>query len=153
MDRYYYEAVLTPDGHGGYEVCFPDFDIVTQGSDLTDAAVMAQDLLGPYISSLLERGERVDHAGRFRGTAPNGGITMGIMTLVDASSADVETMSVEDAADILDVSRSRIYAMIRDGVLGARKVGRMQEVFAQDVMERFNHPRSAGRPRGASLEA
>lgn len=153
MERYLYEAVISPSEQGGYDVYFPDFDIHTHGVDLTDAAVMAQDLLSLYISALLERGNAVAHTGKFRMNSPDGGIVMGIMTFVDAQSTDIETMTVDEAADILDVSRSRVYAMIRDGVLGARKVGRTQEVFARDVMDRFNHPRGAGRPRSRHMQA
>ncbi len=45
MERYFYEAVLTPNELGGYDARFPELDIITQGDDLTDAAFMAQDLL------------------------------------------------------------------------------------------------------------
>ena len=62
-------------------------------------------------------------------------------------------MTADEAADILDVSRSRIYAMVRDGILKARKVGATLMISTESVKERFNSPRKAGRPRKGAMEA
>lgn len=78
---------------------------------------------------------------------------MGICALADASVCTEETMSVQDASDVLGVTRPRVYAMIRAGQLRAQKVGRTYRVLACDVMERFNHPAASGRPRKAAVEA
>lgn len=40
-----YPIILTPDGTG-FTVYIPDFDIYTQGNDLTEAIVMARDAIG-----------------------------------------------------------------------------------------------------------
>ena len=40
-----YPIILTPDGKG-FTVYIPDFDINTQGDDLTEAIVMARDAIG-----------------------------------------------------------------------------------------------------------
>ena len=42
-------------------------------------------------------------------------------------------MTVQDAADILGVSASRVYAMCRDGVPDSRKLGNAVMVSAADV--------------------
>lgn len=56
-------------------------------------------------------------------------------------------LSVAEAADVLDVSESRVRAMIRDGILQSCKVGRVHRVDAESVMRRFNEPVHAGRPK------
>lgn len=146
---YLYEAIATPLEDGRYDIRFPDLGIMTFGDDLYDAAYMAQDLLSLYISEKLKSGEvlpdpRMDH------DVPNGSMGLGIA--VDASKHDLELeyMSVREAAEMLDVSNPRIYAMLRDGVLEGRKVGGAQLVNTQSVKDRFNQPRSAGRPRKAA---
>lgn len=40
-----YPIILTPDGNS-FTVYIPDFDIYTQGNDLTEAIVMARDAIG-----------------------------------------------------------------------------------------------------------
>lgn len=40
-----YPIILTPDTHG-YTVHIPDFDIYTQGVDLTEAIIMSRDAIG-----------------------------------------------------------------------------------------------------------
>ena len=62
-------------------------------------------------------------------------------------------MSVNEAADLLDVTPARIRAMIRDGILASRKVGMVHMVDAASVMRRFNEPIHAGRPRKESVTA
>ncbi len=59
--KYLYEAFLTPWGNG-YEVSFPDLEIVTQGDDLHDAVYMAQDLLQLWISSERAQGHAIPPA-------------------------------------------------------------------------------------------
>ena len=114
---------------------------------------MAQDALEMKISSLLSEGARVDAIGSFSHDCPEGGTLLGIAVNVDAGSAEVATMTVQEAADVLDVTRSRVYSMIRDGALRAEKVGNQRLVNAADVMERFNNPRSAGRPHNVDRKA
>lgn len=152
MGKYFYEAVIYP-SNGKMEAQVPDFGLFTFGDDLTDAAFMAQDALELAISSRLARGEKVDEVGSFGHDCPEGGTLMGIAVYADAGSAEVGTMTVQEAADVLDVTRSRVYSMIRDGVLRAEKVGNQRLVNASDVMERFNNPRFAGRPRKESVMA
>lgn len=149
--KYLYEAVLTP-WSGGWEVEFPDFGIHTQGDDLFDAAFMAQDLLALWISNALAEGRelpepRMDHE------APQGGRVMGIAVECDADEPEVETMTVQEAADTLGVTCPRIHAMIRDGALRTTKVGSARLVSTEDVKRAFNSPREAGRPRKPAAKA
>ena len=46
-----------------------------------------------------------------------------VMVLADGADLSLNEITADEAADILDASRSRIYAMARDGILKARKVG------------------------------
>ena len=67
-------------------------------------------------------------------------------------------MTVQDAADILGVSASRVYAMCRDGVLDSRNLGNAVMVNAKSVGERQNAEVRPGRsqpapPRAASWTA
>ena len=57
-------------------------------------------------------------------------------------------MTVQDAADILGVSASRVYAMCRDGVLDSRKLGNAVMVNAKSVGERQNAEVRPRRPKG-----
>lgn len=140
-----YEAVITRAGDS-FEARFPDLGIVTQGESMADVAFMAQDLLENYVVVALQMGKELP-APTFGNECGDGGYRMGIVAVCDEDTPQDETMSVNEAADILDVTPARIRAMIRDGVLKARKVGRIHEVDAQSVMDRFNEPVPAGRPR------
>ena len=150
MEKYLYEAVLAPNEAGGYDASIPELGIATQGDDMADAAFMAQDALALRVSGLLADGEDVARVGTFGARCPEGGTLMGIATFAEPSRMLDDAMTVQEAADVLDVSRARVYAMIRDGRLRAQKVGNMRQVSAADVMEAFNSPRAAGRPRKAA---
>lgn len=78
---------------------------------------------------------------------------MGVATFAEPSHMLDDSMTVEEAADVLDVSRARIYAMMNDGSIRSTKVGNMRMVSAADVADRFNNPHAAGRPRKASAAA
>ena len=147
MERYFYEAVLTPNELGGYDARFPELDIITQGDDLADAAFMAQDLLTLVVSTALKDGKPIPPVGTFTNECPEGSTLMGIATFAEAGDVLDETMTVQEAADILDVSRPRIYALIKDGRIRDKQVGTSRMVYARDVMDVFNNPQGVGRPR------
>lgn len=75
-----------------------------------------------------------------------------VMVLADGSDLSLNEMTADEAADILDVSRSRIYAMVRDGILKARKAGNMLMISAGSVKDRFSAPRKADRPGKGAIE-
>ena len=55
-----YPAVFHQEAEGGYWVSFPDFpECFTQGSDISEARVMAADALSLALFSRLEAGESV----------------------------------------------------------------------------------------------
>lgn len=143
--KYIYEAIVEPNGKW-LEARFPDLGIVTQGEDMQDAAFMAQDLLENHIVMALQKGRTLP-APTFGNECSNKGYRMGIVVDCDESTPQVETMTVNEAADILDVSPARIRAMISSGILKSQKVGMVHMVDAQSVMDRFNEPAHAGRPK------
>ena len=139
---YLYEALIYPSGNG-FEVYFPDLDQYTQGDDFEDAARMAYDLAQTWVSYLVESGREVP-AAEFGHEVPVGGKSM--IFAVKAPEPETAEMSVEDAAGVLGVSKARVYAMVKDGVLEGRKVGSSVLVSAASVKKRQNAPRKAGRP-------
>lgn len=140
MEKYLYEAAMTPNELGGYDIRFPDLGLVTQGKDLSDAVFMAQDLLATWVSGELADGSAVAAVGPFGHECPDGGILMGIATFAGPTTTPERTMTVQEAADVLDVSASRIRAMIHDGILRTEKVGAARLVSVEDVMNCFNKP-------------
>lgn len=51
-----YPIILTPDTNG-YTVYIPDFDIYTQGADLTESIVMARDAIGLMAIDMEDEGK------------------------------------------------------------------------------------------------
>ena len=143
---YLYEAIASPSGDGRFDIRFPDLDIMTFGDDLYDAAYMAQDLLSVHLTALLRTNEALPTS-TMGHEVPDGGYAIGIAVDCNKDAPEIEYMSVQEAADILDVSTPRIYAMLRDGILTGKKFGGAQVVSTQSVKDRFNNPRSAGRPK------
>lgn len=143
--KYVYEAIIEPSGEW-LEARFPDLGIVTQGEDMQDAAFMAQDLLENHIVMALQGGRELP-APTFGNDCGADGYRMGIVVDCDEGTPQDETMSVSEAADILDVTPARIRAMISSGILKSQKVGMVHMVDAQSVMDRFNEAVRAGRPR------
>lgn len=143
--KYVYEAIVEPGGRY-LEVRFPDLDIITQGADITDAALMAQDLLENHIVLALRRAQPLPSP-TFGNPCPEHGFRMVVAIECDKDTPQEGTMSVTEAARILDVSPARVRAMIRDGILRSRKIGRVHMVDAESVMSRFNEPVHAGRPK------
>ena len=150
MEKYLYEAVIYP-VNGKMEASIPELGVITFGDDLADAAFMAQDAMELVISSRLEKGEDVPKVGTFGNDCPEGGTLMGVAVYAEAGSAMMDNMTVQEAADILDVSRSRVYTMVKDGLLSSVKVGNQRLVSSKDVMDRFNNPIESGRPKKEAI--
>ena len=107
---------------------------------------MAQDLLENYIVIALQKGRELP-VGTFGHDCSAEAYRMGIVVECDENTLQDETMTVNEAADILDVTPARVRAMIRDGILKSRKVGMIHMVDAQSVMDRYNEPVRPGRPK------
>lgn len=132
--------------------CLAPFGIpgATQGDDVEDACESAADLLRETICDYLMRGEEPP-APRFGNEPEHDGIR--VIVSVDASLADIPKMSASQAAAALEVSRSRITAMIGAGLLDGWRDGRNTYVTVASVEARQADPCPAGRPRKASQHA
>ncbi len=148
--KYLYETILTPNEQGGYDVFIPDFDVVTQGEDIKDAVDSAADLLYTLIPALLSEGDTLPDAS-FEHEIEDGSMAMGVMVVCDENTPEEEYMSVQNAADIIGVSKPRVYAMVRDGVLDSSKVGSSVLVATSSVRDRANGKHPVGRPRKRTL--
>ena len=60
-------------------------------------------------------------------------------------------LSVVESAEILQVTPTRVRALIAQGALPAQKVGRTWTLREEDVMQRAATRPSAGRPRKADV--
>lgn len=57
---YIYPAIFKPENEGGYSIVFPDFDACfTQGEDITDGVIMAQDVLCLVLCHLEDNGRTI----------------------------------------------------------------------------------------------
>lgn len=75
--EFVYEAVIEPVGER-FEARFPDLGIITQGDDLEDAAIMAQDLLRNHVIMSIQENRRLPEP-TFGGECPEGSYRMGIV--------------------------------------------------------------------------
>lgn len=152
--QFLYEAVFTPYDDGSYEVYYPDLDIYTQGDDLNDAAFMAYDALREIMIVKLAEGFPITPSTFGHKTEP-GQLAIGFMVDVDGTEPERPYMTVAEAADYLDVTSSRIHAMIKAGQLQSEKVGSARMVLTVSVRDAINNRRPAGRPpkQAANMEA
>lgn len=84
MERYLYEAILTPSETGGYDVLIPDIGLKTTVVSLEDAAYAAEDLIEKHISDGLIKGYGFPKVGSFDHTIPKGSMALGISAVVEA---------------------------------------------------------------------
>lgn len=143
--QFLYEALFTPYDDGSYEVYYPDLDIYTQGDNLNDAAFMAYDALRENMIVTLAQNETPEPSIFGHKTEP-GQLAIGFMVDVDGTEPERYYMTVAEAADYLDVTPSRIHAMIKAGQLQSEKVGSARMVLTVSVRDAINNRRPAGRP-------
>lgn len=131
-----------------YEAQIPLLGAKTFGVDVMDAIYMAQDLMETIVSYRIETGSDIPQetiTSDAWNNMPDGGCAVVLFT--DGRVPETEDMTVQDAADILGVSASRVYAMCKDGVLDSRKLGNSVMVSTKSVRERQNAEVRPGRPR------
>jgi excisionase family DNA binding protein len=145
MSRYSFEALLKPVGNG-FEVTFPDIpNCITQGSSFDNAIYMAADALEVMLEAMLKDDDEIPLPTYGR-QAPIRGFA--VIVSVEPNPRRIEdSVTTKEAAILLGVSDSRARAMVRDGVLPSRKIGRDRLIPIWAIKERINNPRSAGRPR------
>lgn len=146
-NRYVFKVLVYP-SDDKFEAQIPLLDARTFGDDMTEAIYMAQDLMETIVSYHVEEGIEVPQeelADGIRCEMPDGGCMVVLFT--DGMVPEVEDMTVQDAADILGVSASRVYAMCRDGVLESHKLGSSVMVYTDSVRKRQNADVRSGRPK------
>lgn len=139
-----YETILSPNELGGFDVRIPDLDCMTQGDSLDDAVDAARDLIALMVASHMECNESLPK-NHFGHDVPKDGYAIAIFQEVDAPSD--HDLTVRETAEVLDVTKARVYAMVRDGVLVGCKIGSAVMVSARSVREYERKPRKPGRPR------
>ena len=139
--RYVYPAFFTENEIGGYDVFLPDFDTMTQGVDLENAADMGADALWLMIDDYLQLDKPLPKPTY---STPDEGMLVAISIEIDTERGMLTTQM---AAAMLDVSPARVRQMIGAGQLVAKKHGRDNYVYLWSVKERLANPHPAGRPK------
>lgn len=142
--RVIYEALVSKDERGDFCAAIPTFDVVTEGDGFADAVFMAHDLIQMLVSEYLKDGRSLPEA-RFasEGEIPKG--TRSVAIAVDCEKiGELETMTAAEAAEMLGVTRARIYALVSDGLLRSVKIGGARLITTESVRARFNALAAAG---------
>ena len=117
--RYLYPAIFEPED-GLYNVTFPDLeDCYTCGDDLTDAMVMAQDVLSMYLDHKETHNEAVNPPSRVEAVATPKGCTAALVLAdtdawrrANSSKAVKKTLSIpqwlDTAAQVRGVNFSQV---------------------------------------------
>lgn len=147
--KFLFEGIFTPNELGGYDVSIPEANVATQGDDLKDAVLMGHDALRETLITRIQRGVLIKD-GTFNHPIPEHAIAIGLLVDVDGSEPENPYMTVQEAADLLDVSTSRIYSLIRSGLLVSKKVGTSRMVLTESVKDRLETPPHAGRPKSVT---
>lgn len=151
MEKFIYQAILTPDEEG-YSVEVPDLPgCFTYGDTYEDAVYMAADAMKTYMASLLTDGEQPPRYTRH--DCPDGSESVNVFFETDQDYViDGETVSAAQAARDLGVSKGRITQMLNAGLLEGYREGRRTYISVNSVAERKKAMPRAGRPR-KTLEA
>lgn len=147
MNKYIYEAVLTPAENGGYDIVVPDLDgCFSYGENYFDAIGMATDAAKTWIASAL-----YDKASIPRHTHHEikaGQILITTCFEVDESYViEGEVVSAAEAARMLDVSPARVSQMIKAGQLDACRDWTGTKVSLASIKKWKSSPHPAGRPK------
>ena len=122
---------------------WPGREAGTEGADLHDAVDMAADWLREVVLDELAKGHEIPDL--VVGNEPSRGGRI-IAVAVDASLKDVPSMSLDEAAERLGISRPRVSQLCRDGLLDSWKVGSARRVSVESVENRLAGEHRPGRP-------
>lgn len=152
MEKFVYQAFLTPEEDGGFSSEIPDLPgCYSQGDDLKDAIEMIADAGKTYIASLMKSGDAIPPATVRE--APAGDVQAWVYFETDSSYiVDGEVVSAAQAARELGISAGRVTHMLDSGLLDGYRSGRRTYVTKKSIEVRRSAPRAAGRPKKAALE-
>ena len=147
MKTYVYQAVLTPDEDGGYDVEFPSLPgCFTCGDTIAEAAEQAVDAASTYVAALVRDGLAVPEP-EFNEPA-EGGLSMMVAFSTDEGYiVEGETVSAAEAARRLSVSPGRITHMLDSGILTGYRKGRRTYVTVESIAARLTDTPRSGRPK------
>lgn len=149
MKTYVYQAVLTVDEEGGYDVEFPALPgCFTCGDTPQEAAEMAMDAASTYVAALLKDGLAVPDP---EWAEPcTGGTSMMVAFSTDEDYiVEGEVVSAAEASRRLGVSPGRVSHMLASGILDGYRKGRRTYVTVASIAKRLGSEHGAGRPRKA----
>lgn len=147
MKTYVYQAVLTPDEDGGYDVEFPSLPgCFTCGDTIAEAAEQSVDAASTYVAALVKDGLAVPEP-EFIEPA-DGGLSMMVAFSTDEGYiVEGETVSAAEAARRLSVSPGRITHMLDSGILTGYRKGRRTYVTVESIAARLTDTPHSGRPK------
>lgn len=147
MDKYLYQAFLTPDEEGKYLVEFPDLPgCFSEGDTFVEAAAMGADAAKTYVASLLTHRDALPEPQRHE--CPKGSESVLVFFETDPSYLITgEVVSAAEAARRLGLSPGRVSHMINAGILDGYRQGRRTWVSLQSIQARLAEQPRAGRPR------
>lgn len=138
--RYTYECVIERDGDG-WSARFPQLGAATTCGDTFEEAVSeAGDLLTLLLSDYADEGKEPPRA------VDVARVVSVSVELTDAAVEESHYMTQSDAAEYLGVSRARVSALVRGGVLESRWFEGVRKVLIDSVNRYGDSPRKAGRP-------
>lgn len=140
-----YEAVISK-GDDGYTVVFPQFPgAFAEGDTRKEALESAHEALVLAIADRYECCDRLppeDHVVEVATIS---------VEMTQSIADEVEYMTMQQAAEFLDVGLSRVSQLIKAGKLADRYFGKVHMVSIESVERYRNNPRKAGRPRNQIL--
>lgn len=143
-----YEAVIIPNDFGGYRVECPDLrpGVSWPASSEPEAAAVAASVIAYHVCCCVRNNETLPQT-LYGHEAPAGGLVMSISVDLDSQEGLLPGYcTVAAAAEMLNVSTSRIRALARAGRLESRKHGGLWFISTDSVKDRIEHPRKPGRP-------
>lgn len=147
MDKYIYQAFLTPDEEDGFVVTFPDLPgCVSEGDTFTEAAAKGADAAKTYVASLLAHGDALPEPQRHN--CPENSESVLIFFETDPSYLITgNVVSAAEAARRLGLSPGRVSHMINAGILDGYRQGRRTWVSTASIEARLQDTPQPGRPR------
>lgn len=151
MEKFVYQAFLTPEEDGGFSTEIPDLPgCYSQGTDFKDAVEMTADAGKTYIASLMKDGDPIPSA--TTRDVPEGDREAWICFETDPSYiVEGDVVSAAQAARDLGVSAGRVTHMIDSGLLDGYRNGRRTYVTRKSIDARLASPHPAGRPKKTAL--
>lgn len=147
MEKFVYQALLTPEDDGGFSSEIPDLPgCYSQGDDFKNAVEMIADAGKTYVAALMKDGESIPPATVH--AVPEGDLETWVYFETDSSYiVDGDVVSAAQAARELGISAGRVTHMLDSGLLDGYRSGRRTYVTRKSIDLRLSSPRGAGRPK------